>query len=918
MPAHERKNSGQCYVKDAQELGMINFTTNIAISDAIQSTLFGTNVLHGLNTESTGDVLQGFAETVEIAGVSHFRFPGGMAELDFNPLQLENHRLRPELEAFLDYVADLSLSNSDVSVTIVLPTQSYIESHHYASFAKLVAKDYPGLVSGFELGNEYSLGARNPNGLIDGHPEGSEVRPTQFGLTEAIYGQQVDRIVQALEVGFEAARVADPSISLADKPDYLMQMSDILGASSSFKGTNDHKSADVEILSQISAEVMAEIDGYVGHYYYNKPHTGDETFTGTYDESRSFFERTSSWRDSVTEIFGTAAAEKGFFFTEWNTNIRNHEQLGMKGASVLAEQIEQMALLGVTEAHVWPLEHNTNTALGGHQDNDMTFLSPAGVVFAELSRIVAEDDGQFRVLDLSATGASSSLEINALGSGDKTVLVISNRSFEDSRSTINLTDQWDNIGGIEVRVVGIDGSTSDGLSMGGDENGNHRVARRQIDAAELAQLRVLPFFDSNNPNHIKWVNGKATTYLPLFEQIVPKFSGATDMSDFWFLTEFDVGAKITEAVGQLDSAGNIEIVLNPFEVVFITFSHTSVWNEDDFGIRLDGSGGNDSLSGHSGDDTLIGGGGDDVLYGNEGNDIFDGGSGKNSLFGGDGDDIFRTDNGIEEIWGGSGFDTVDYASARYSVQVDLLNSSQNGGVARGDVFHDVESVVGTRYSDTIFGSNGEDVLIGNTNVDHLYGRVGDDELYGGIGDDVLFGGEGADFLDGGSGRDRVQYSDSSAGVTVNLSNPNQNTGDAFGDVFVSIEDVAGSEHEDTIFGDAGSNQIFGRAGADQLFGSQGNDYLNGGGGRDVLNGGAGDDTLRGGDSADVFVFNGGHDVIEDFDIKGDSVVLELSRTSNLGQAKISTTENGVLCEFDEGGSLEFLNFTMPQFSDEFL
>jgi len=78
-----------------------------------------------------------------------------------------------------------------------------------------------------------------------------------------------------------------------------------------------------------------------------------------------------------------------------------------------------------------------------------------------------------------------------------------------------------------------------------------------------------------------------------------------------------------------------------------------------------------------------------------------------------------------------------------------------------------------------------------------------------------------------------------SGVTVDLGNSANNTGEAAGDTFVSIESLRGSNHNDILVGDAGTN------------------FIVGGNGADVLNGGAGNDTLRGDAGADTFVFESG-------------------------------------------------------------
>jgi Ca2+-binding RTX toxin-like protein len=238
--------------------------------------------------------------------------------------------------------------------------------------------------------------------------------------------------------------------------------------------------------------------------------------------------------------------------------------------------------------------------------------------------------------------------------------------------------------------------------------------------------------------------------------------------------------------------------------------------------------------------------------------------GAETLQGGAGDDVLVGSTGADLLDGGAGFDFVDYSAAFGSQRIDLLYPELNTNLALGDRHISVEGVIGGNGADNIRGTLGDNTLRGEGNVDYLFGRRGNDVLDGGIGDDVLFGGVGADTLIGGTGRDRAQYSESTTALVVDLQYSQYNTGEAEGDVYIGIEDLAGSAFNDTLFGNSYANQVFGRDGSDQLFGRGGNDYLNGGSGTDTLDGGANNDTLRGGTHADTFVFNAGRDVVEDF------------------------------------------------------
>ena len=224
----------------------------------------------------------------------------------------------------------------------------------------------------------------------------------------------------------------------------------------------------------------------------------------------------------------------------------------------------------------------------------------------------------------------------------------------------------------------------------------------------------------------------------------------------------------------------------------------------------------ENLYGSQHDDNLHGDGGANTIWGANGSDVIDGGDGNDVLVGGAGADILN---------GGSGIDRAQYNDSPVGLTVDLQNSINNTGIAAGDSYISIENLYGSQYNDNLSGDSGANVI---------WGANGDDALHGGDGNDILFGGAGADVLDGGAGRDRAQYTDSPAGLTVDLQNPANNTGIAAGDSYFSIEDLCGSQHDDSLHGDGGANTIWG---------ANGNDVIDGGGGNDRLIGGGGEDTF---------------------------------------------------------------------------
>ena len=342
--------------------------------------------------------------------------------------------------------------------------------------------------------------------------------------------------------------------------------------------------------------------------------------------------------------------------------------------------------------------------------------------------------------------------------------------------------------------------------------------------------------------------------------------------------------------------------------------------------NLDGSNFNDTLTGNTGDNWLTGGGGADTLNGGAGIDtasyfystaavrvslvagaVNTGGEAQGDVLGaienlegsvfndtltGDaGNNKFWGEGGADTINGGAGIDTASYFYSTDGVNVSLAAGAANsGGDAEGDVLSAIENLEGSGFNDTLTGSAGANVLTG------------------GAGDDWLYGQGGADTLDGGDGNDGASYFYSTAGVNVSLVAGAANTGgDAQGDVLSNIENLDGSNFNDTLTGNAGDNWFWGEGGADTINGGDGidgasyfystagvnvslaagaantggeaqgdvlsnienlqgsafNDTLTGNAGNNVLDGRAGNDTLIGNGGVDTYQIDrgGGQDRI---------------------------------------------------------
>lgn len=234
-----------------------------------------------------------------------------------------------------------------------------------------------------------------------------------------------------------------------------------------------------------------------------------------------------------------------------------------------------------------------------------------------------------------------------------------------------------------------------------------------------------------------------------------------------------------------------------------------------------------------------------VVQGTSGNDTLTGSSAMDMLIGGAGDDIYTVDNPgdlvIEEA--DQGNDLIN-ASVSYDLP-DYVERLTLVGSARGAYGNQLDNTLtGNSYDNYLAGDAGNDTLAGNNGNDELDGGNGNDTLDGGSGIDYMYGGDGDDTYIVGSTDDQVEEWEYEGVDTVRS----------------SVTYTLGKEVENLVLtGSSGlsgngnelSNVLTGNGGANTLRGYEGNDYLDGGSGSDTMIGGAGDDTYVVNTTSDV-------------------------------------------------------------------
>ena len=480
----------------------------------------------------------------------------------------------------------------------------------------------------------------------------------------------------------------------------------------------------------------------------------------------------------------------------------------------------------------------------GHDTAAWALRQPGGSIFDNGPAGPAGPADKWTLADFAdgLDGIASDAELEALLADDSSLNMLLD----------NLGADFD-VGAADFIAHLKDDDTGYAWQVAAQYNDNDGVWDTRAESLPLATIQLAYEKHKDNPN-------LADAYIT--QDVSEAFMGdddspvlVSDKPGYYFKAVETIGYMVEDYQLETDSLQSIESL----ELNYTTApgSKTIIVGNDSDNV-LKGGDSSDILIGHGGNDRLLGGDLGDVLSGGDGNDILVGGKGEDRLFGGADDDVLKGRDANDMLDGGAGNDTLYGEGGNDTLTGGAGNHTLYGGI--GD--------------DTLTGGADDDTLYGNLGDDMLDGGAGSDDLRGGRGNDTLNGGAGADTLDGGDGVDTASYAGSDAAVTIDLAAGTATGGHAAGDTLTSIENITGSDHDDSLTGDGAANS---------------------------LAGGRGDDTLTGGDGDDRFVLDldGGMDIITDFGTGSNKLVISqsLGTENSLADFRISVSDDGTHTTF---------------------
>ncbi|MEJ8562320.1 DUF4214 domain-containing protein [Yoonia sp. GPGPB17] len=570
---------------------------------------------------------------------------------------------------------------------------------------------------------------------------------------------------------------------------------------------------------------------------------------------------------------------------------------------------------------------------------DIDTLALNGVFASDvrLTRAVTGNDaarGTLRVEITTATGVSSIAVLNQFADNDGggiEKIVFEDGEIWSLQDILDLTVMEGAAAGETITGLlgqdNINGGVSNDTLNGGDGHDTLRGGADddQLDGGTGADTYIWSRGDGNDV-----INDTGTDVLALDHLVFDDVAS----------TEVDVrmtfsGAMVIEVPGA--NGGRVE-VLGQFGggtrgIERVTFADGITWTSDNLvaSLMLNGSPGDDQITGTLMGDMLSGGAGTDMLFGSEGDDIIAGGAGDGDLLrGGLGDDTYMFNRGDgRDIIDESSFTVTEGGVTTIQYDDEGLATKYNPPSGKGAVtglhtwIHDTKTnaTVAAREGGFDTVQFGPDIGIADLIITNEETSTNGNEIFPDrrIDFDTFI-----NFIDGSGA----------------ISQQDQLTVRNFGDSKFTVDEIKFEseyviELETFPFSLTGNSSLLGLTGdaADNnlttaggwVTGLAGNDIIVGlADNRDFINGGSGDDTLTGGQTSrrdvylsDYFIFNedDGNDIITDFEVGHDTIIFDIEGMV-FSDLTIETSSAGAVVRYDGDDSITLNGVTVGQLTQD--
>lgn len=566
--------------------------------------------------------------------------------------------------------------------------------------------------------------------------------------------------------------------------------------------------------------------------------------------------------------------------------------------------------------------------------------------FIEEGTVANKNEITFNSKKLSATGTVYSDTIAA------SLFGYTPKGTSKKGLTIDGGKGNDSISGTDYNDV-IKGGDGDDTIYGGEGNdtitggkGENTISYRLGDGNDIINLTkgekfTLDLIDVESEDNIAWGYANKNKDVVIYTAAADE----EDKSEFITLKNFGSKDVLNNATKKSEDTSSAEICLHPEnsdmeaesykidikDLVFTSYAEknfTGTWLKDKIdagsyhiykdkaktqidenynkkGLRLDGKGNNDTISGSNYSDTIYGGDGDDKIYGGKGNDTIYGDKGSDVIYGDEGNDVIYGGNdtlGINFIYGGKGNDTITGGKGNTMIIYNDGDGKDVINITKGEnlrINAYIENIANPTFK---YSENKKDLII----------SFGSDEETITLKNFVARKDAKAAVLMQGSTVYKLLENNTDESPYITTQNIDKNfTGTWMKDNINAYDTILYKDKKKTIEKaetDKGLT-LDGGAGDDTIFGTKYSDIIKGGDGDDLIKGGKGNDTLTGGKGHNTYYYEAG----EGYDVinitKGEELEVSLTDTSNYdlkygnGNKDLIISRSG-----DVNGSITLKNF----------